>query len=48
MFIYESSFKSQTRKREDPRKIHLVVEEFLFAYIEKQSWAMHKETILFL
>ena len=45
MIIYGSSFKSQTRKRGGSRKVHLVVEESLAAYIEEQSWAMHKEMI---
>ncbi len=40
IFIYESPFRPQTRKRGGPRKVYLAAEESLSAYIEEQSWAI--------
>ena len=48
IFMYSSSFKSQFRPKEVPRKVFKTAENDLIAYLEDQSWIMQKEMIWYI
>jgi len=48
LFMYNSSFRSQFRLKEAPRKMFKTAENDLIAYLEEQSWIMQKEMIWYI
>ncbi len=48
IFMYSSSFKSQFRPKEAPRKMFKAAENDLIVYLEDQSWIMQKEMIWYI
>ncbi len=48
LFMYHSSFRSQFRLKETPRKMFKAAENDLIVYLEEQSWIMQKEMIWYI
>ncbi len=46
--MYHSSFRSQFRPKEVPRKVFKAAENGLIAYLEEQPWVMQKEMVWYI